>query len=244
MRKMKNKETSNFLWRGIGIVSLALIPFLTSCLDDDEGRMDPSPVAYVSFYHGSPGTSPLTIEVDHKPYNTNPFDYSTYFDYGRFHIGKRNFSFKSQNAANSLLDTMVTFEADKVYSFFISEDNEGFIPVVVEDELKTPAEGKALIRLVHLSPDAESLDLKLDDDEELLFEEQAYQEVSEYAEIDAGRLTFDLRASASDENLLTANNINIGEGRIYTLVVRGYVDASSSSDNTLSLQLVRNYPNY
>ena len=244
MRKMKKKETSNFLWRGLGILSLAFIPFLTSCLDDKDGQMDPVPEAYVSFYHGSPSTSALTIEVDHQRYNTNLFDYNTYFDYGRFYTGKRNFSFKSQNAANSLLDTAVTFEADKVYSFFISEEDNGFVPVIVEDEFKSVPEGKALIRLVHLSPDAESVNVKVGDDGELLFEDQTYQEVSEYTEIEQGRIDFDLRASASDENLLTASNINISEGRIYTLVVRGYVDASSGSDNTLSLQLIRNYPNY
>src|SRR5690606_6881803 len=152
--KMKKNRLTDRMKRGMGILSLAMVPFLTSCLDDDEARIDPVPEAYVSFYHGAPNLSSLQIEVDNRRYNTNTFDYSTYFDYGRFYTGERNFSFKLGNAANSLMDTLVEFEADKAYSFFISEEADGFLPVIVEDEIESPAQGKALIRLINLSPDA------------------------------------------------------------------------------------------
>lgn len=232
------------MMRGIGIFSLALVPFLTGCLDDENDSINPEPVAYVSFYHGSPSTSAISIEVDNRLYNTNSFDYSTYFDYGRFYTGKRTFSFKSVNAANSLLDTLVTFEADKAYSFFISEEEENFTPVITEDELKTPASGKAMIRLVHLSPDAPAVNLQIGEGGSDLFEDQGYKESSDYEEVAAGRLDLNLKSSTDTEVLVTAEDINIREGRIYTVVVRGYTDASSSTANSLSLQLIRNYPNY
>lgn len=230
--------------RGIGIFSLALLPFLTACLDDDQNSIDPQPVAYVSFYHGSPATPSISIEVDNRLYNTNSFDYSTYFDYGRFYTGKRAFSFKPVNAANSLLDTLVTFEADKAYSFFISEEESSFVPVIAEDELKTPASGKALIRLVHLSPDSPAINLVIGNDADGLFEDQTYQEVSDYEEIDGGRLDFHVHSSADNQEMVSAAGINVREGRIYTLVVRGYAEPGSSSANQLNIQLVRNYPNY
>lgn len=229
---------------GIGLFILALIPLLTACLDDDQNSIDPQPVAYVSFYHGSPATPSISIEVDNRLYNTNSFEYSTYFDYGRFYTGKRTFSFKSVNAANSLLDTMVTFEADKAYSFFISEEEGSFVPVIAEDELKTPASGKALIRLVHLSPDTPAINLVIGDNADGLFENQAYQEVSDYEEIDGGRLDFHVLTSSENQEVVSAEAINIREGRIYTLIVRGYAEPGSSSNNQLNIQLVRNYPNY
>src|SRR5690554_3358064 len=168
-RMNKNKFT-NLLTKSIGLLSLALIPFLTSCLDDDDANVNPEPVAYVSFYHGLPNLPSIQIEVDNNRYNTNAFDYSTYFDYGRFYTGDRNFSFKVGNAANSLLDTLVKFEADKAYSFFISEEEDGFLPLLVEDDLDSPAAGKAMIRLIHLSPDAPEVTLQIGEDEEELFE--------------------------------------------------------------------------
>lgn len=241
--RMNKNKFSAFWTKGVGIVAIALLPFLTSCLDDDDKNLETVPVAYVSFYHGSPKISSLQIEVDHRPYNTNTFDYSTYFDYGRFYTGDRNFSFKIGNAANSLLDTLVKFEADKAYSFFISEEEDGFLPLLVEDDLDSPAAGKALIRLVHLSPDAPEVTLQIGEDEQKLFENQGYREVSDFVEVEAGRLNLNLVAAAGSEPLVSATNVNVREGRIYTLVVRGYKDNSNTA-NSLSLQLVRNYPNY
>lgn len=241
---MKDIKFPNFMSRGVGIFTLSLLPFLTGCLDDENNRIDPQPVAYVSFYHGSPTTSAISIEVDNRLYNTNTFDYSTYFDYWRFFTGKRSFSFKSVNAANSLLDTLVTFEADKAYSFFISEEESGLTPVITEDELKTPAGGKALIRLVNLSPDSPEIDLKIGNGESALFETQAYQEVSDYEEIDEGRVDFHILSSSDKQEMVSAQGINIHEGRIYTLIVRGYADPATGSAHQLSVQLVRNYPNY
>src|SRR5690606_16073219 len=146
--------------------------------------------------------------------------YSTYFDYGRFYTGERNFSFKLGNAANSLLDTLVEFEADKAYSFFISEAEDGFVPVIVEDEIESPAQGKALIRLINLSPDAPEVTLLMDEDEEAVFENQAFREISDFVEVAAGRVDLQLNDAADNQSLVTAQNINIREGRIYTLVVR------------------------
>ena len=242
--RMNKTKLSKLLTRSVGILSLAAIPFLTSCLDDDDVNVNPEPVAYVSFYHGLPNLSSIQIEVDNNRYNTNPFEYSTYFDYGRFYTGNRNFSFKLGNAANSLLDTLVKFEADKAYSFFLSEEQENtFFPIIVEDEIESPASGKAMIRLVHLSPDAPDVSLQIGDEEEEIFENQAYREVSDFTEIDAGRVNFNLLSGENGDSLISADNINIREGRIYTLVVRGYIDNSSTA-KSISLQLVRNYPNY
>lgn len=241
--QMNKNKFSTFWTRRLAIVAIALLPLLTSCLDDDDNNLGEIPVAYVSFYHGSPELTSLRIEVDHRPYNTNTFDYSTYFDYWRFYTGERNFSFKSGNAANSLLDTLVKFEADKAYSFFITEEEDGFLPLIVEDDLDSPAAGKALMRLVHLSPDAPKVTLQIGEDEEELFANQGYREVSDFEEVEAGRLNLNLLAAAGGESLVSATNVNIREGRIYTLVVRGYKDSNNTA-NSLSLQLVRNYPNY
>lgn len=245
MSTSMNKNKFSTLWtRSIGILSLALVPFLTSCLNNDDKPLEPAPVAYVSFYHGSPSLPSIQIAVDHEPYNSNTFDYSTYFDYGRFYTGKRNFSFKAGNASNSLLDTLVNFEADKAYSFFLSEEEEGsFVPVIVEDDLESPSSGKAMVRLVHLSPDAAKVNLKVGDKENDLFEDQEFRDVTDFVEVEAGRVNFDLLSADNKTSLVKAESVNLREGRIYTLVVRGYKETSSSV-NGLSLQLVRNYPNY
>src|SRR5690606_41394625 len=92
---------------------------------------------------------------------------------------------------------LVKFEADKAYSFFISEEEDGFLPLLVEDDLDSPAAGKAMIRLIHLSPDAPEVTLQIGEDEEELFENNGYREVSDFEEVEAGRLDLNLVAAAS-----------------------------------------------
>ncbi len=61
---MKEKSMLRKWRKGLGLFLLAISPLVfTACLDDDDVQEMP-PVAYVSFYHGSPGTGALTITVD------------------------------------------------------------------------------------------------------------------------------------------------------------------------------------
>src|SRR5690606_40881802 len=92
----------------------------------------------------------------------------------------------------SLLDTLVKLEVDKAYSFFITEEESGILPLIVEDELESPASGKAMIRLIHLSPDVEDVTLQLGDNGEELFENQVYREETDLEEVEAGRLDLNL----------------------------------------------------
>src|SRR5690606_19633776 len=102
------------------------------------------------------------------------------------------------------------------------------IPLIVEDELDSPASGKALVRLIHLSPDAPEVNLQIGEDDEDLFENQGYRGLSDFVEVEAGRLDLNLVAAEDGASLVTAQSVNIREGRIYTLVVRGYMDSSTT----------------
>ena len=184
---------TNFLtkWKkSLGLLFLALSPLLiTSCLDDDEIDYYDGPLAYVSFYHGSPETGAVTIYADgvsKPPYSTYDFKYTDYFNYGNFYTGERTLSFKNRNANNSLLDTTVTLEENQVYSFFFIDGEDADMGIVqAEDDWDSPAADKALVRLVNLSPDAPALDLYINDEETPLFDGEAFKSVTDFVEIDA-----------------------------------------------------------
>jgi hypothetical protein len=243
---MKNYSIMKMNWNRkfhglLGAVTLAL--GLSACLSDDQ-YAQLTPIAYVSFYHGSPETENLTITVDNRVYNQQTFEYGTYLDYGNFYTGNRQFSFRPANAANSLLDTALLLKPDIAYSVFLKEDEHELNPLVVEDSLYRPGEGKALLRLVHLSPDTPAVML-LHSEDELLFEELAFGEVTPYLKVDQGSLNLKLKAVAGEEAVVSASNVNLVSGRIYTLVVRGFQNPGGSGNNkSLSLQLIRNYPNF
>ncbi|MCC5936291.1 MAG: DUF4397 domain-containing protein [Lunatimonas sp.] len=230
---------------GLKVLAWLLLAFGASSCLDEQSVPEATPIAFVSFYHGSPQTDPITITVDNRVYNSNPFGYGNYFEYGNFYTGQRSFSFRNPGASSSLLDTVVTLKASEAYSFFIAEHEDLFEPIIVKDQLENPGQGKALLRLAHLSPDSPEVHLRVGTAVEPVLKDQAFGEVSAYKAIDAGRFALKiLDAESGEEELVSANDISILAGRIYTLVLRGYKENTSGTENRLSLQLLRNYPNY
>ncbi len=215
----------------------------SSCFNDDQyGQV--TPIAYVSFYHGSPETENLTITVDNRIYNHQTFEFGTYLEYGNFYTGNRQFSFRPAHAANSFLDTVLLLKPDIAYSVFLKEQDQQLKPLVVKDSLFRPAEGKALLRMVHLSPDTPEVIL-LHSGEELLFEDLPFGEVTAFQNVEQGSLNLSLKTAADEEAVVSASNVNLVAGRIYTLVVRGYQNPGGAGNNkSLSLQLIKNYPNF
>ncbi|QDH77844.1 DUF4397 domain-containing protein [Echinicola soli] len=245
-----NKINLSTKWkRSLGLILLALSPLLiTSCLDDDDTEYYDGPLAYVSFYHGSPETGAVTIYADgvsKPPYSTYDFKYTDYFNYANFYTGERTLSFKNRNANNSLLDTTVSLEENQVYSFFFIDGEESDMDIVqAEDEWDSPAEDKAMVRLVNLSPDSPALNLYINDKETPTFEGEAFKSVTDFVEIDADLTTFTVEGAG--EINLTAEDLDLRAERVYTVIVRGYVnpESGSNSEKDLSIQVIRNYPNY
>lgn len=229
--------------RYLGAMGMVGLMVLSACFNDDQ-YAPVTPVAYVSFFHGSPQTENLTITVDNRIYNHQSFDFGSYLAYGNFYTGHRQFSFKPAHAANSLLDTTLMLKPDIAYSVFLTDNEQDLTPLVVQDSLYRPEEGKALLRLVHLSPDTPQVNLGLKDEQDFMFEELGFGEFTSFQNVAPGTLNLTLKTSSSEEAVVSASNVSLSAGRIYTMVVRGYQDPGSSSNKSLSLQLVLNYPNF
>jgi hypothetical protein len=225
---------------------LIAMGMMVSCLNDQEMPIEITPIAYVSFYHGSTQSDELQIRVDNNSYprHYTPFKFGTYIDYGNFYTGNRNFSFGNLGTVNSLLDTAITLKASQAYSVFLADEADLFLPIVVEDKLTNPGAGKALIRLAHLSPDTEEVDLFIGNGNTPVFEGSSFHNITDFKVVNSGAAVLKLNSGQSGETLVTTAETTIREGRIYTLVIRGRQDNSSGSANNLGIQVIRNYPNY
>jgi hypothetical protein len=222
-----------------------IVPFTFSCLNNDDGNLGNIPTAYVSFYNGAVTPSRIKIEVDGKTYNPRPFDYGIHLDYWYFYTGERNFIFSNpQSSDQTLLDTAITLKVDKAYTFFMTHDGEKLTTLFTEDSLKLPESGKALIRLVHLSHDTPDLDLYLGGEETAFMENKNFMDITSFRPIATGRTDFLLRTSEDQELVAMLPDMNIREGRIYTLIIRGKAEQGNDSDPPIRLQLIRNYPNF
>lgn len=226
-------------FRGI-FFSLTFIILLASCMDDDDDFVtEPVEVAYVSIYQASPDAPDIDITVDDRQINRNPFDYTSYSGYLNFYTGSRNFKFSPANANNVLIDTTFNFEDQKIYSLFVINRLSDIEALLVVDSTAAPAEGKAMIRFVHLSPDAPAFDITVSGEtDSTLFANKSFKEATGFQEVEARTYNFEIKNAGGSDVVLTAEDIDIRQGRYYTIVTRGFANPPEGNTNVLSVEVL------
>lgn len=219
--------------------SLTLLLILASCMDDDDAYVNqPVEVAYVSIYHAVPDAPDFDIVVDDRVINLNPFDYSSYSGYLNFYTGNRNIKFNASNAANSLVDTTFNFEDGKAYSLFAINRMADVQALLVVDSAAAPAAGKALIRFVHLSPDAPAFDVSIEGDSTTLFNGKSFKDATQFTEIDGGTYSFVMSNAGTGEAVLSAKDVEMVPGRYYSIITRGFKNPPQGNTHVLSLEVL------
>jgi hypothetical protein len=234
-----NNHVMNFSkWRAV-FFSMAFIVLLASCMDDDKNVSEPVQVAYVSLYNASPDAPDLDVIVDNRAINTSPFDYTSYSGYLNFYTGNRNIKFNSVNADNALVDTTFNFQDGKAYSLFAVDRLSKIEALLVRDSAAVPAEGKAMVRFVHLSPDASSFDVDVQGETGTpLFADRSFKQATDFKEIDAKQYTFEIKNTGASDVLVSAKDINILPGKFYTIITRGFVSPPQGNTHVLSIEVL------
>jgi hypothetical protein len=214
---------------------------LTSCLDNDDVMEYPA-AGYISIYNGAPGNAGVIVYADQNQVNNFPIKYAEVLAYQNFYPGERLFKFSESNSLTSLLEKEYEIKVDSVYSMFLLEDLGDLDVILIDDDWSEPTADKAQIRMINLSPDAGTVSLKIDEVEDPFFEGLAFKTNSEFESLDTK--TYNLTViSTTGETLTSATNIELKGNRVYTLVLRGYEQATDNAKK-LDLQLLTNYIDY
>ncbi len=89
-----------------------------------------------------------------------------------------------------VIDADVTLEDGKEYTVIAAGDLANITPIVVED-MRSPVADMAKIRFAHMSPDAPSVDIKLDTGKgTTVFDNADFKSVTEYTMVGGGTYTF------------------------------------------------------
>ena len=220
------------------LLFFAFILIFSGCLKEEDVP-EPVPVAYVSFFHGSPDGSELDIMVESNRITSQPFKYTNYSGFLNFYTGNRQLRFTSYNATNSLLDTTLNFQTSKAYSLFLINEASKLKTLVVQDNAEAPPTGKAFVRLIHLSPDAPEVNLSLGNTTNV-FSQITFKEASAFVELNPGTWSFQLKSADGNDELINLPDINVQADKRYTVVIRGFVSPPTGNTNNLSLQLINN----
>ncbi len=93
-------------------------------------------------------------------------------------------------------------------------------PLVLGGVSSTPAAGKALLRVVHASPDMPKVDVTQMNGG-MLFNDVAFEDVTDVVELAAGTYTLQVRNETSASLYLAVPDVFLASGRVYTAYVIG-----------------------
>jgi len=203
---------------------------------------EPEPVAYVSFYHDSPDAPDLDIQLENQVINKQGFKYAAYSGYLTLAPGQHQIKFTPVSAANAFIDSTLTFKEEKVYSLFAINTKQDMELLAIQDSVKTPATGKANIRIIHLSPDAPAIDISTTGTTgTALANNLSFKGHTEFLELASDKHTIQAKAAGTNDLLLTATDLQLEAGKTYSLLIRGFKTPPTGNTNGFSAQLVTNY---
>lgn len=232
MNFYQNLKNMSLKTMKLPILCLALAVTYSSCNDDDNPMPNPD-TAIVSVFHASPSTDSLNFYLDANKVNAKLVGLGDSINYVEAFIGDRIAEIKGKDGG-SIFKKSIKLEKDKAYSLFITneKDNDDAEYVQIADDLTKPAEGKAKIRFVHVSPDAGKLNLAVTGGEDL-FTEKEFKSATDFKEINAEKQSFDIVDQGSDAVLFTLEDVDIKAGKIYTIWVKGLKD---TEDDALKIE--------
>jgi hypothetical protein len=127
-----------------------------------------------------------------------------------------------------LLETTIKTEANQDYTLAIAGKLILLEPVLLKDNNHLPAPGTVQLRLVHLSPNAPTLDmLGKNGVQATLFNEVGFKEAANYIPLHAGKYDFTLHVADTEVEALTTPKMDLADGQVYSLFVMGLAGSKS-----------------
>ena len=151
-------------------------------------------------------------------------------------------AFKSVTPYKELSDTRHTFRvraAGKDSDQPIAENSEGLaggkhytvliMPgtndkttiSVLNDNITTPSNDKAEVRVIHAAPNAGEVDVVEKSGNKKLFSGVNFERETSYMSVDPMKTTLEVRPEGQDKSVLTMPEANFEKGKYYTIVVTG-----------------------
>lgn len=212
----------------------ALLPALVAlvgCSDDNDNPVastQPPATAQVVVVHASPNAPAVDIVVDNAtPAAVQGLAFPTNTGYVDLPAGMLNVKVNVASTTTTVINADLALTAGKAYSVFAIDSVSSIEPLVIEDDLTSPATGKAHVRFVHLSPDAPAVDVALDGGA-VVFGNVAFRGYSDFTPLDAGSYDLEVRVAGTPTVALDLPPVTLEAGKIYTVFARGFLGGSGT----------------
>lgn len=211
---------SKFLLVLMAAVLTAMIT--VSCEDDSTTPMAPeASTANARVIHTSYDAPAVDILVDNAVAVSN-LAYGESSGYAKLDAGTRNVKVTVAGTTTpAVIEANLPLAANKDYTVF-AVNAVASIEAVVAEDARAANSGKAKIRLLHASPDAPAVDVKLNSGSgPAVFSNVAFKDISGYIEVDGGSYTFAITAAGSTSEVVVFDPVTVANGGVYTVVAHG-----------------------
>ncbi len=230
MKKLElNLNVKKWLPQAAFMMMTVTMLSLSSCLKSNNDQLNTNTSA-LAVIHASPGLVPFDFYLDGQRLNTyQAFNYSNKLNYVNIYSGARKFGIYKSQTSDSIKTGVLNAEIDKYYSIYVTGEAANPEFLILDDELKTPATGKAQVRFLNLSVNAPGMTLSAGADS-TLFSDVAYKSHSSFKDIPAGKnYTFTTYPSNDPEAKTTISDFPIASNHIYTIWSGGIYDSTTDS---------------
>jgi hypothetical protein len=186
--------------------------------------------------HASPNAPGVDLLVDGVKQNSAALSFPANTGYLSLNAGLRNVKVNVAGTSTSVIDVNSTFDKDKNYTIFAIDSVSKLSVLLLNDNLATPASGKAHIRFVHLSPNAPAVDISVKGQAAGagLFLNRAFNKTINTAQetfipVDAATYDLEVRVAGTATVALPLNGIKLESGKIYTVFAKGFLGVTGSS---------------
>lgn len=208
------------------MILLAVSAF-TACKKKDDNASSPDQKAKLAILISSPGASELSFYINgNKTGTTNVLNFNTVVNYFATEPGTGEFGFSKKDSEVILAKVAYYLKPASYHSLIFTGRSPESDVILVEDDLSAPATDKAKIRFANLSPDAPALDLYMQGKTDPGLSNKTFKTVSGFINVDpAVNPKFEIKTTGGTNVLASLENFKIEKGKIYTIWVRGLIEA-------------------
>ena len=176
----------------------------------------------VRVLHASPDAPPVDIYVDDSKAFTN-LSYGQLSQYTELSPGTHNFKIYpggTGGQGRAIIDGDVDLEGGTDYTLSAIGTVQNIKPKILVDTTPAPGRNKAKARVLHASPDAPAVDVGIPGGP-TLFKNISFGEATDFAEVDAGTVSLDIRPTGTMQSVMSVPNYSLDSGNLYTFVAMG-----------------------
>lgn len=221
------------------LLLLAVLPAVALVSCDDESDDVVLNEADVMVVHASPDAPGVDLLINNTKVNTAPLTYPNNTVYLSVPSGTQNIKVNAAGTSTTVIDANVDLEPDGDYTIFAYNTLDNIEALILEDDLSDPADDRAHVRFVHLSPDAPAVDIAVQGGD-VLFSNSSFRSATAFTPVPTGTYTLEVRPAGTTTAVLTIPNVELDDDNIYTIFAKGFLNPPAGNMNALGAEIIQN----